>query len=325
MLFLYNTLVRELTERGVFKKFVPSHPVLSVGNISFGGTGKTPHVICMANYLIDRGKRVCVLTRGYKRKGAGYRFFRQGEVPESVEAVGDEPFLLKKRVPGITMCVGESRHESMDRVLREEEVDLFLLDDGFQQFRLAKSFDAVLLRYRELAALDIRAKHFMMRESPLSLRHADFIVITKVPAPFECQNLDFPGSRYLGEVERAYTRYRVSCVSTNAGNGAQDWKGVDYFLFGGVADFSGLLDTAREHGIVVGGFLPLPDHVDYSERTMERIRHLSRGRTLLTSEKDIVKLPYERFGEIHSISVDVEFLRGKEQFLGRVLAAAEGV
>ncbi len=134
MLFLYNTLLRELTERGVLKKFVPSHPVLSVGNISFGGTGKTPHVICIANHLIDRGKRVCVLTRGYKRKGAGYRFFRQGEIPESVEAVGDEPFLLKKRVPGITMCVGESRHESMDRVLREEEVDLFYWMMVFSSF-----------------------------------------------------------------------------------------------------------------------------------------------------------------------------------------------
>jgi tetraacyldisaccharide 4'-kinase len=324
MLCLYNKLVREMTERGILKKLVPKRPVLSVGNISFGGTGKTPHVMHIAKYLIDKGKRVCVLTRGYKRKSTGFQFFGKEEIPDSVDVTGDEPFLLKQKIPGVILCVGENRHESMERVLNKEEVDLFLLDDGFQQFQIAKSFDAVLLRYNDLPNLGKMANQFLMRESPSSLRHADFIVITKAPAAIDEASADMCCSRYCEKVERAYTRYRVSHVSSNAGSAAGG-PGGEFFLFGGVGDFSGLLDTARDHGISVGGYQSFPDHVEYSDKIIDEIRRQSLGRPLLTTEKDIVKLPYERFGEIYSISIEVEFLKGKELFERKILDAAEAV
>lgn len=321
MLFLYNTLLREMTGRGLLKKFSPIRPVLSLGNISFGGTGKTPHVMYVANLLIDHGKKVCVLTRGYKRKSTGCLYFGGGEIPDSAETTGDEPFLLKKKIPELILCIGENRRESIERVLQREDVDLFLLDDGFQQFRIEKSFDAVLVRYNDLPLLKKWKTHFMMRESPLSLRYADFVVVTKVPPVFDYEHADTCSHRYLGGVEKAFTRYRVSRVENNRGNGVEGSEEKEFFLFGGVGDFSGLLDTARDNGIRVGGFLSLPDHVTYSEKTIDRVRHLARGRALLTSEKDIVKLPYERFGEIHSISIEVEFLRGKEAFGGKILDA----
>jgi tetraacyldisaccharide 4'-kinase len=323
MLFFVNRIMREMTGRGVLKKYVPPRPVVSVGNIHFGGTGKTPHVIYLAKFFIERGKKVCVLTRGYKRKGRGSHLFLSGDMPESVYDTGDEPFLLKAKVPEVILCVGENRRESMQMVLRQGDVDLFLLDDGFQQFRMEKSFDAVLLRYNDLPGMGKMLNHIKMRESPGSMRHSDFILVTKTPVSFQEGSVDELFGRYVIELERAFTRFRVVGIANNRGNVSAYPREGEFYLFGGVGDFTGLVDTAREHGINVGGCHPLPDHVSYEDTLMESIRHRSGARQLLTTEKDIVKLPYERFGEIFSLVIEVEFLRGKELFEEKVLRSVD--
>ncbi|NIS74666.1 MAG: tetraacyldisaccharide 4'-kinase [Deltaproteobacteria bacterium] len=323
MLFLVNRIMRVMTDGGVLKKYVPPRPVVSVGNIHFGGTGKTPHVIYLAKFFIERGKKVCVLTRGYKRKERGLHLFPSGEIPDSVDKSGDESFLLKKKVPDVILCVGENRRESMQRVLRQGDVDLFLLDDGFQQFRMEKSFDAVLLRYNDLPGMGKMLNHVKMRESPGSMRHADFILVTKTPVTFQEGSVDALFGRYGIELERAFTRFRVAGIANNKGSVTEYPREGEFYLFGGVGDFNGLVDTAMEHGINVGGCHPLPDHVSYADTLMDSIRHRSGGRQLLTTEKDIVKLPYERFGEIFSLVIEVEFLRGKELFEEKVLRSVE--
>lgn len=323
MLFLVNRIMRVMTDGGVLKKYVPPRPVVSVGNIHFGGTGKTPHVIYLAKFFIERGKKVCVLTRGYKRKERGLHLFPSGEIPDSVDKSGDESFLLKKKVPDVILCVGENRRESMQRVLRQGDVDLFLLDDGFQQFRMEKSFDAVLLRYNDLPGMGKMLNHVKMRESPGSMQHADFILITKTPVTFQEGSVDALFGRYGIELERAFTRFRVVGIANNRGSVTEYPREGEFYLFGGVGDFNGLVDTAMEHGINVGGCHPLPDHVSYADTLMDSIRHRSGGRQLLTTEKDIVKLPYERFGEIFSLVIEVEFLRGKELFEEKVLRSVE--
>lgn len=323
MLFLLNRIMRELTERGAGKRFEPPRPVISVGNIHFGGTGKTPHMMYIANFLLDRGYKVCVLTRGYKRKTSGYQLFTHGVIPDSPETTGDEPFMVKKEVPEVVLCVGANRRESMNRVLVHDDVDLFLLDDGYQQFHMQKDFDVVLLRYEDIPELGKRRNHFLLRESPVSLTYADFVVISKTPGDFEEDTVKPFQQRYFRDVDIAFTRYRASGISSNAAHPSDISMDEEFFLFGGMADFGGFLVTAREYGIKVGGFHSLPDHATYSGKTVKDLRNRAGGMPLLTSGKDIVKLPSGIFGEIFSLAIEVEFLEGKELFENKILRSVE--
>lgn len=126
---------RALHRRGILKAKRLPKPVISIGNIAAGGAGKTPCVIAVAKFLVSRGLRVCVLTRGYGRSGAG------GEVTTlDAERFGDEPVLIKKNVPEAVVVVGKNRYENGLTV----NCDVYLLDDGFQHLQLDRDLDVVI-------------------------------------------------------------------------------------------------------------------------------------------------------------------------------------
>ncbi len=130
-----NRARRALYRAGILKaKRLPA-PVISVGGIAAGGSGKTPAVIAIARALSQRGLRVAVLTRGYRRAGSG-------GVVTSLDAdrFGDEPVLIKKSVPNIEVIVGENRYDNAIR----NQADVFLLDDGFQHLQLHRDLDVVI-------------------------------------------------------------------------------------------------------------------------------------------------------------------------------------
>lgn len=152
-----NRLRRALYRSGVLRaKHLPV-PVISVGGIAAGGSGKTPATIAIATALVARGLRVGVLTRGYGRSGAG-------GVVEALDPdrYGDEPVLIKKHVPAARVIVGINRYDNAIREL----VDIFILDDGFQHLQLARDLDVVV---------DQPGSGFL-REGRAALRHADVIL-----------------------------------------------------------------------------------------------------------------------------------------------------
>jgi len=152
-----NRLRRSLYQRGVLKPRRLPKPVISVGNVTFGGSGKTPATIAIANFLIARGYRVCVLTRGYGRKGAGGRV-------TSLDAAefGDEPVLIKKHAPKAEVIVGRKRYENGVLI----SCDVYLLDDGFQHLQLHRDVDVVI---------DVPHPR-LRREGPTAMRDADVVI-----------------------------------------------------------------------------------------------------------------------------------------------------
>jgi tetraacyldisaccharide 4'-kinase len=156
-----NRAHRALYRRGVLKAKRLPKPVISIGNIAAGGAGKTPCVIAVAQFLAARGLRVCVLTRGYGRSGAG------GMV-NTLDAVrfGDEPVLIKKRVPEATVIAGKNRYENGLRV----NCDVYLLDDGFQHLQLHRDLDLVI---------DVSDARFH-REGRDALRDADVVIPRRI-------------------------------------------------------------------------------------------------------------------------------------------------
>jgi tetraacyldisaccharide 4'-kinase len=156
-----NYLRRALYHRGVFKSRRLPRPVISVGNLAAGGTGKTPAVITIARYLEKRGFRVAVLTRGYGRAG------RTSGIVTSLDAAtfGDEPVLLKRKLETVDVIVGRNRYQNAIRFLSSNECDLFILDDGFQHLQLARDVDVV-----------IDADSGIMREGRSALADAHFVI-----------------------------------------------------------------------------------------------------------------------------------------------------
>jgi tetraacyldisaccharide 4'-kinase len=155
-----NRMRRALYRAGVLKAKRLRAPVISVGAIAAGGSGKTPATIAIAGALAARGVRVAVLTRGYGRAGAG------GVITElDPDRYGDEPVLIKKRLPQVEVIVGTNRYENAIR----SDADLFVLDDGFQHLQLHRDVDVVI---------DHPAS--FLREGRAALRDADVILPRKI-------------------------------------------------------------------------------------------------------------------------------------------------
>lgn len=152
-----NRARRALYRRGMLKPRRLSRPVVSIGNIAAGGAGKTPAVIAIGRFLLDRGYSVVVLTRGYGRKGKG------GAVMSlDAEKYGDEPTLIKKHLDKAHVIVGAERYVN---ALRYSDADVFLLDDGFQHLQLHRDLDIV-----------IEAPADFFREGRSALKHADVVI-----------------------------------------------------------------------------------------------------------------------------------------------------
>ena len=162
----------------IFKSTEFDIPVISIGNITVGGTGKTPHIEYLVNLLKNR-YRVATLSRGYKRKTKGFRMVETGStVPES----GDEPLQIKRKFPGITVAVCENRVKGVNELLKKSDPpDLVLLDDAFQHRRITPDINIVLVDYSRPVKYDHLLPAGRLREGIVQLRRANIIIVTKCP------------------------------------------------------------------------------------------------------------------------------------------------
>jgi tetraacyldisaccharide 4'-kinase len=168
--FLYNA--------EILKSHEFSLPVICVGNLAAGGTGKTPHT----EYLIDllrKGFSVAVLSRGYKRKSSGFRF---AEVTSKAEDIGDEPLQIYRKFPDITVAVDRNRVRGVQKILKERPgTGVIILDDGFQHRRITPGYSILLSDFERLMIRDHMLPYGNLRESIHSMSRADIILITKSP------------------------------------------------------------------------------------------------------------------------------------------------
>jgi len=293
---------------------LPSHrlprPVVSVGNLTMGGTGKTPATAWLARYFLARGKRVAVLTRGYgSSAGREPAVVSDGErLFLSPAEAGDEPCLLARTVPGLLVVVGRDRYRAGLLALEQLAPDLFLLDDGFQHLRLARDLNLLLLDSRRPFGSGRVFPAGLLREPMTAVRRSDLVLCTRwqsgLPLP------DVPGRTVYRSAHLLETALPlgsgepVPLASLAGGRG---------LAFAGIADpeffFAGL--TGAGLSLVEG--VPLPDHVPYGvERVAELQQRAERAGAdfLITTEKDAVKLaPFaERLGRVYAARLDFRVL-----------------
>ena len=169
-----------LFEMGILKSKSFSTPVISVGNITVGGTGKTPHVEYLVRLLKDQAK-VAVLSRGYKRKTSG---FVLADNNATVRSIGDEPFQMKTKFPNVTVAVDRKRTRGIEKLTSGDyvkDIDVILLDDAFQHRYVKPGINILLVDYHRLIIYDKLLPAGRLREPIVSKNRADIVIVTKCP------------------------------------------------------------------------------------------------------------------------------------------------
>ena len=315
-LHLYRSGLRKVRRAG--------RPVVSVGNVAAGGTGKTPFVRYLARELAARGRHPAILTRGYGRSSRGTVVVSRGEgLAVTVPEAGDEAALLARALPGVPIVAdafrarGAARAESLGA-----PVDLHLLDDGFSHVSLARNVDIVLL---DATAPDAGGEFLpagRLREPLSSLARADLIVVTK------CEQADPAAAIALAfRYARGTPLFRARTVVTGIfdRNGARvepaDLPPGTVVALAGLARPEAFADTVERLGISPAAFLPFPDHARYGDFRIGRILRAaeeSGATALLTTEKDAVKL--EGAVGLPVFRVAIEMRVDEPGFVAEVLA-----
>jgi tetraacyldisaccharide 4'-kinase len=169
--FLYNT--------GILQSHKFKIPVICVGNLTVGGTGKTPHTEYLAG-LLRKNFSVAILSRGYKRKSHGFKI---AALNSTVTDIGDEPMQICRKYPDITVAVDRNRVHGVSKLLKEKpETDVIILDDGFQHRRIMPGLTILLSDFERPMAKDHLLPYGNLRESVKNTKRADLIIITKSPS-----------------------------------------------------------------------------------------------------------------------------------------------
>ena len=168
-----------LFDAGILKSRSYAMPIISVGNITVGGTGKTPHVEYLIRLLKDKMK-VAVLSRGYKRKSHG---FVMADSDTPMQEIGDEPYQMKQKFPDITVAVDKKRTRGIDKLTNDnaDGIDVILLDDAFQHRYVKPGINILLVDYHRLIIYDELLPAGRLREPIKSKNRADIVIVTKCP------------------------------------------------------------------------------------------------------------------------------------------------
>jgi len=300
-----------LYQSGRFASHAVACPVVSVGNLTFGGTGKTPFVLFLARRLRFEGRRPAILSRGYGRRSKGLVVVSDGTGPlVSAAAGGDEPVAMARRLPGVPVVVAEKRVEAA-RAALELGAATLLLDDGYQHLALRRDVNLLLLDARDPFGGGRLPPAGRLREPLSALARADAVVFTRV-------NRGEPQAEALAELERRNPRAPVFSARIRA-SGLADEVGspIDsgplstrrFVAVCGIATPGEFGSSLADLDLSPEEILVFPDHHRYRRRDIERIvRAADRtGSTwVATTEKDAVKLAGETALPIVTVRLDVE-------------------
>lgn len=302
------TIRNALYDRGILPSIRANVRVISVGNLTAGGTGKTPVVIALARAARRAGLRPAVLLRGYRKAGS---------------SESDEARVLESALAGVPIVVGPQRVRSA-AIAIAHGADLLLLDDGFQHRRLARDVDVVLLDARDPFGAGWQLPRGFRREPPSALRRARLVILTR--ADRVGRRGEPPIAQLVADVRRIAARpdlpvllenHRATSVVDSAGSvvaSIAELRGARVFVFSGIGDPRTLSETVRGIGGEVVGSSTFPDHHEYREADLRKIfaaATAANAQRIVTTEKDLVRLAGHRFErEITALRIAAEFEGG---------------
>jgi tetraacyldisaccharide 4'-kinase len=291
-------------------------PVISVGNLTVGGTGKTPCVEYVARRLIDWGRNVAILSRGYG----------------SQQGPNDEALVLENNLPDVPHLQGANRVDLAKTAVDKLQRDVLVLDDGFQHRRLARNLDLVLIDATEPWGFGYLLPRGLLRESPDSLRRAGAVLLTR------CDQVDSATlTRLQEQVARLAPQTPVIVTShrptkwinsERAKQPLDKWKGQSAAAFCGIGNPEAFRRTLLDLGIGVTAFRAFPDHHAYTPDDVRALDDWVKETTasvVVTTQKDLVKLCQTRLGEkeLFALRIQLHIDAGQDE-LDRKLKEALG-
>ena len=288
---------------GFFRQHKLDAPVISVGNLVLGGTGKTPLVIHIARLLSRHGRKPVILSRGYKGTAKANINIVSDAKEILLDAIkaGDEPRLLAEKLPGIPVLTGRKRTVTGRYAITFLAADALILDDGFQHLALKRDLDIVLFSGHKLLGNGHVLPGGELREPLSSLKRADIFVLTGVESPNDARAADF--SKYLQDSfpgKPVFTgAYHPENLVHSLHRGKyttlhlSEVRQMAVFGFCGIAQPQSFAKTLRLSGTNLTGFHGFQDHHSYSLDSINFIYHQARqakAQALITTEKDFVKL-----------------------------------
>ncbi len=270
--------------------------VISVGNITVGGTGKTPTVIAIAKFLQQKNKTVAILSRGYGRKTSGTQLVTNGKTikPTNWETVGDEPMLMAKHLSDIPIVVDENRIRGGKYIVNKFHPEIIILDDGFQHRKIYRDIDIVLVN-SNISKFANRIFSFRnFREPWESLKRANLIFLTKSDFVAPSKKLQVK-LEAIGLPVFNTTILPSSYLLDNKNNKLkiEHFSGKKALLFSGVGDPASFTKTIRNLNIKILDSITFRDHKKYSKSDIKIIKtkYIKTGAdVIITTEKDFLKI-----------------------------------
>ena len=294
---------------GMFKARTLPCRVISVGNITVGGTGKTPAVIALAKHLQKEKVRVAILLRGYKRQSREkVTIVSDGErVCASLKESGDEAYMMAKHLSGIPIVVSSQRYQAGQVALERFGVEVLLLDDGFQHRRLTRDVDILTVPAHSVIGLQAARERLLpagnLREPPTALRRADVILLTHTdradvsPCPKETVQRLAPNALILESVHQPVHFYPLAPPKNSEGTDflstSEAVKGKRLLAVCGIGNPDAFVTTLMRCSAESVKLLAYPDHHVYTEADFVRIDTVFQAvqaDVIVTTQKDAQKL-----------------------------------
>jgi tetraacyldisaccharide 4'-kinase len=282
-------------------------PVVSVGNLTLGGTGKTPCAEYIARFFRERDRQVAILSRGYG-SNAGRN---------------DEAMVLEENLPDVPHLQGADRSALATSAIEELESDVLILDDGFQHRRLGRDLDLVLIDATCPWGYGFLTPRGLLREPPAALKRAGAVILTRCDqvSADQLTKLRADVSRHAPHCLAVETTHRPT-IAVNSERTERPWeefRGRKTFAFCGIGNPGAFRKTLEQLGIEVTGLRTFPDHHPYSRADVESLEQwcesLPSGGVVLTTQKDLVKLRILELGqrELWAMRVGLAVTAGEDR------------
>ncbi len=314
LLYWAVTAIRNfLYDKGIFASHSFDVPVIAIGNLSTGGTGKTPQTEYLIR-LLSGGYRVATLSRGYKRKSIG---FVLADANSNADTLGDEPYQFHAKFPNIRVAVDADRKNGIMRLLSlTPRPEIILLDDAYQHRRVKAGFYILLTAYGDIYANDLVLPAGNLREGRSGAKRANVIIVTKCPPGLsESEQITIREKLKAQPGQKIYFTcidYDTAVHSEDGVKALDEIKGSPKVVVAGIAKPKPFFGHVKEDGDMA---LTFPDHHDFTEKEIEDIRKQANNKPVITTEKDFVRLkgrlPKEK---LFYLPIRSRFLSGSDDF-----------
>lgn len=297
-------------DRKLLKSYGFSTSIICVGNLSVGGTGKTPMIEYLLRLLLPE-YRLATLSRGYGRKTRGYRELKGNE---PVEEVGDEPLQFKVKFPQVQIAVDEDRRNGIEKLISDYHPDVILLDDAFQHRKVRAGLNILLTDHNNLYAEDFILPAGNLREPRSGASRAQIIVVTKCPAELSLKDQEEIKAKLRPEKDQSlyfsYIKYAEEIKNEDVSIPLQALQNKKFTLLTGIAKPESLVAFLRSKGLDFQHF-KFPDHHNF---TKSELREIAKATTILTTEKDYMRVKDLDHKRVFYIPIEMDFLSNKEAF-----------